>query len=38
VASAFLISFGAAALGFGLAFGLGGRDVAGEYLRKWLQK
>jgi hypothetical protein len=38
VASAFLLAFGAGALAFGLAFGMGGRDVAGEYLRKWLQK
>lgn len=38
VVFAFLLAFGGSALAFGLAFGLGGRDVAGEYLRKWLQK
>ncbi len=38
VASAFKIAFGAAAFGLALAFGLGGRDLAGEYLRKWLER
>ena len=36
VASAFIILFGATALALALAFGLGGREVAGEYLKKWL--
>ncbi|MGD2124631.1 MAG: hypothetical protein PVG99_01035 [Desulfobacteraceae bacterium] len=38
VTSAFGIVFGAAALALALAFGLGGRDVAGSYLKKWLEK
>ena len=38
VISAFLLVLGASALAFGFVFGLGGRDVAGEYLKKWLQK
>ncbi|MFO7783107.1 MAG: mechanosensitive ion channel family protein [Thermodesulfobacteriota bacterium] len=38
VAAAFVIAFGAAALALSLAFGLGGRDVAAEYLRKWLEE
>ena len=29
---------GAVALGLGLAFGLGGRETAGEILRKWYAK
>jgi hypothetical protein len=37
VASAFMITFGATALAVALAFGLGGRDVAAEHLRKWLE-
>lgn len=38
VASAFSLGLGAVALAFGLAFGLGGRDVASDYLKKWLEK
>ncbi|UCF73679.1 MAG: hypothetical protein JSW35_04310 [Deltaproteobacteria bacterium] len=38
VASAFGIAFGAAALALALAFGLGGRDVAGDYLKRWLEE
>lgn len=38
VAAAFIIAFGAAALTLSLAFGLGGRDVAAQYLREWLKK
>ena len=34
--SAFEIVFGAAALALALAFGLGGRDVAADYLKRWL--
>ncbi|MFC1863199.1 hypothetical protein ACFL1Z_04515 [Thermodesulfobacteriota bacterium] len=37
LASAFVIVFGAIALALALAFGLGGKDVATEYLRKWLE-
>ncbi|MCK9275149.1 MAG: hypothetical protein M0P57_08670 [Syntrophales bacterium] len=36
--SLFILSFGAVALAFGLAFGIGGRDVAGDYLKKWFGK
>jgi small-conductance mechanosensitive channel len=36
VVSAFGLAFGAAALALALAFGLGGRDVAGDYLKRWL--
>jgi len=36
VVSAFGIVFGAAALALALAFGLGGRDVASNYLKRWL--
>ncbi|MFZ0448030.1 MAG: hypothetical protein WAL98_02205 [Desulfatiglandaceae bacterium] len=36
VAAAFIIAFGATALALALAFGLGGRDTAAEYLEKWL--
>jgi hypothetical protein len=36
VVSAFELAFGAAALALALAFGLGGRDVAAEYLKRWL--
>jgi len=35
---AFITAFGAIALALALAFGLGGRDVAAEYLKKWLKK
>jgi len=38
VAAAFGIVFGAAALALALAFGLGGRDVAADYLKKWSRK
>ncbi len=36
VVAAFGLVFGAAALALALAFGLGGRDVAGDYLKRWL--
>jgi hypothetical protein len=36
VVSAFGLVFGAAALALALAFGLGGRDVAVDYLKRWL--
>ena len=38
VSAAFIITFGAAALALALAFGLGGRDVAADYLKKWLEE
>ena len=38
VVSAFGFVFGAAALALALAFGLGGRDVAAEYLKQWLEE
>jgi hypothetical protein len=38
VVSAFELAFGAAALALALAFGLGGRDVAAEYLKRWLEE
>jgi len=38
VASAFGIVFGAAALALALAFGLGGKDVAADHLKKWFGK
>jgi len=38
VASAFVIAFGAIALALALAFGLGGKDTAAAYLKKWLGK
>ena len=38
VAAAFIIAFGAFALALALAFGLGGRDAAAEYLRRWLEE
>lgn len=37
VAAAFIIAFGATALALALAFGLGGKDVAAEYLKRWLE-
>jgi len=37
VSAAFGIAFGATALALALAFGLGGREVANEYLKKWLE-
>jgi hypothetical protein len=36
VGAAFIITFGAVALALALAFGLGGRDAAAEYLKRWL--
>jgi hypothetical protein len=30
--------FGALCLALALAFGLGGREVAGRYLQKWLER
>jgi hypothetical protein len=38
VVSAFGIAFGATALAMAIAFGLGGRDVAAEYLKRWLEE
>ncbi len=38
VTAAFILAFGGFSLACGLAFGLGGKDVAAEYLQKWLQK
>ena len=38
VNAVFIILFGAVSLAFALAFGLGGRDVAGRYLDKWLEQ
>jgi hypothetical protein len=35
---AFITAFGAISLALALAFGIGGKDVAAEYLRKWLEK
>jgi hypothetical protein len=35
---AFILVFGAVCLAAALAFGLGGRDVAGRYLEKWLEQ
>jgi hypothetical protein len=35
---AFILVFGAVCLALALAFGLGGRDVAGRYLQKWLEQ
>ena len=37
VTSACSLAFGAIALAFGLAFGLGGKHVASDYLKKWLE-
>lgn len=37
VSAAFIIAFGALALALALAFGLGGRDVAAGYLKRWLE-
>jgi hypothetical protein len=34
---AFILVFGAVCLALALAFGLGGRDVAGRYLERWLE-
>jgi len=38
VVSAFGLVFGAAALALALAFGLGGRDVAADYLKRWFEE
>lgn len=38
VASAFIIAFGAAALALALAFGLGGKEMAADYLKRWSEK
>ena len=38
IAAAFIIAFGAFALALALAFGLGGRDAAAEYLKRWLEE
>lgn len=38
VASAFIITFGAAALALALAFGLGGKDVAADYLKRLIEE
>jgi hypothetical protein len=38
VVSAFGLVFGAAALALALAFGLGGKDVAADYLKRWLEE
>ena len=38
VASAFTIAFGAAALALALAFGLGGKEVAADYLKRMLEE
>jgi hypothetical protein len=35
---AFILVFGALCLALALAFGLGGRDVAGRFLQKWLEE
>jgi hypothetical protein len=35
---AFILVFGAVCLAAALAFGLGGREVAGRYLEKWLEQ
>ncbi len=35
---AFILVFGAVCVALALAFGLGGRDVAGRYLEKWLEQ
>lgn len=38
VSAAFVILFGAAALAAALAFGLGGRELAAGYLKRWLEE
>jgi hypothetical protein len=35
---AFILVFGAVCLALALAFGLGGREVAGRYLERWLEQ
>jgi len=38
IASVFNIAFGCTALAMALAFGLGGKEIAAEYLKKWLKE
>jgi hypothetical protein len=38
VSEVFVMAFGATALAFGLAFGLGGKDMAANYLKRWLEE
>jgi len=38
VTTAFTLILGAAALAAGLAFGLGNRELAGEYMRRWVER
>ena len=38
VESAFIIAFGATALALAIAFGLGGKDLATDLLKKWLEE
>jgi hypothetical protein len=38
VTAAFTLTLGAVALAFGLAFGLGNRDLAGEITRRWYEE
>jgi hypothetical protein len=38
VATAFTLLLGALALAVGLAFGLGNRELAGEYTRRWVER
>lgn len=38
VVTAFTLVLGAAALAAGLAFGLGNRELAGEYMRRWVER
>jgi hypothetical protein len=38
VSAAFVIAFGAAALASGLAFGIGGKELAANYLKRWLEE
>ena len=35
---AFILVFGAVCLALALAFGLGGRDVAGRHLERWFER
>jgi len=38
ITATFIIAFGAVALALAISFGLGGKDIAGEYLKKWLEE
>jgi hypothetical protein len=38
VESAFVIAFGATALALAIAFGLGGKDLAADLMKKWLEQ